>query len=82
MTLLNSVDTFITRHYGFVKRFSVLTTHLAKDVPPKEREKALVLFEIKQTALRADTQNCLRRDASPGLRHQLQRHIHPGLRHR
>lgn len=49
VTLLNSVDASITRHYGFVKRFSVLTTQLAKDVPPEVRQKALALPQIKQT---------------------------------
>lgn len=33
VTLLNSVDASISTHYGFVRRFSVLTTQLEQDVP-------------------------------------------------
>jgi len=34
VTLLNSVNETITTNYGFVRRLSVLTTQLEKDVPP------------------------------------------------
>lgn len=40
VTLLNSVDVSITTNYGFVRHFSVLTTQLEKDVPPRVLEKA------------------------------------------
>jgi ABC-type antimicrobial peptide transport system permease subunit len=49
VTLLNSVDASITRHYGFIRRFSVLTTQLAKDITPEVRARALALPQIKQT---------------------------------
>lgn len=35
VTLLNSVNETITTNYGFVRRLSILTTQLEKDVPPQ-----------------------------------------------
>jgi len=49
VTLLNSVDASISRHYGFVRSFSVLTTQLEKDVSPVLKKKAFAVPQVGQT---------------------------------
>jgi len=46
VTLLNSVDASISTHYGFVRRFSVLTTQLEQDVPAPVTAKVAKLPQI------------------------------------
>jgi putative ABC transport system permease protein len=50
VTLLNSVDASITTHYGFVRKFSVLTTQLEKDVSPGLRRQVEQLPQVRRSA--------------------------------
>ncbi len=48
VTLLNSVDASISTHYGFVRRFSVLTTQLEQDVPAGLIERVRKVPEVSR----------------------------------
>lgn len=49
VTLLNSVDASISAHYGFLRRFSVLTTQGDSDVPAPVTDKAFGTPELNRS---------------------------------